>query len=245
MEIDWWTLVLQTINFLIVVWLLSRFLYRPVRRIIEEREAADRRAAEDASAKAEAAVAARQDYEKKLAALDEGDRQRDAAFHTRLEKERASILSDAQVKAEQQLSEARELVKQESADALKGLRKDIVELAAGLARKALSDMPATAEAEIAHVARYFDDLPESERRELRKDLEGDGAEVTLVSAADLPEPVCKMWRDMLGERFGKPLHLAFRSDPSLLGGLKVRFPHAVLDFSVAGRLDRAAAAVGE
>ena len=52
MEIDWWTLAIQTVNFLVVVWLLSRFLYRPVRRMIEAREADDRKAAEDAAAKA-------------------------------------------------------------------------------------------------------------------------------------------------------------------------------------------------
>ena len=51
MQIDWWTLGLQTINFLIVIWLLSRFLYRPVRKIIEEREAADQAASDEAEQK--------------------------------------------------------------------------------------------------------------------------------------------------------------------------------------------------
>ena len=46
MEIDWWTLAIQTVNFLVVVWLLSRFLYRPVRRMIEAREAAKKASGE-------------------------------------------------------------------------------------------------------------------------------------------------------------------------------------------------------
>ena len=30
MRIDWWTLALQAVNVLILVWLLGRFLFRPV-----------------------------------------------------------------------------------------------------------------------------------------------------------------------------------------------------------------------
>ena len=38
MRIDWWTLALQAANFLVLVWLLQHFLYRPVQGIIAERQ---------------------------------------------------------------------------------------------------------------------------------------------------------------------------------------------------------------
>ena len=40
MRIDWWTLALQTVNVLILIWILSRFLFRPIVGVIEERRAA-------------------------------------------------------------------------------------------------------------------------------------------------------------------------------------------------------------
>jgi F-type H+-transporting ATPase subunit b len=40
MRIDWWTLALQTFNVLVLVWILSRFLFRPVASMIEQRQAA-------------------------------------------------------------------------------------------------------------------------------------------------------------------------------------------------------------
>ena len=40
MRIDWWTLGLQTFNVLVLVLILSRFLFRPVAAIIEERRVA-------------------------------------------------------------------------------------------------------------------------------------------------------------------------------------------------------------
>ena len=40
MTIDWWTLGLQTINVLILIWLLAHFFWRPVAGMIEQRRAA-------------------------------------------------------------------------------------------------------------------------------------------------------------------------------------------------------------
>ncbi len=42
MRIDWSTLALQTINALVLIWLLARFLFRPVAGIIAERQKAAR-----------------------------------------------------------------------------------------------------------------------------------------------------------------------------------------------------------
>ncbi len=38
MPIDWFTVAAQVINFLILVWLLKRFLYKPILAAIDERE---------------------------------------------------------------------------------------------------------------------------------------------------------------------------------------------------------------
>ncbi len=239
MQIDWWTLVLQTINFVVVVWLLSRFLYRPVRRIIEDREAADRRAAEDAEARAMAAEAARKNYEDKLAALNDAERERDAAFHARLETERNEALAKAQSEASRLMAETHERIGHETDAAVKAVRKDIVGLAAAIARKALSERPATPEAEIAAVAGYIDGLAENEREDLKRDLETSGAGLTLIFTAEPDEALRTAWREMLEERFGSGLEITFRTDTDLLGGQKLCFPHAVLDFSVTERLERA------
>ena len=40
MTIDWWTLGLQTVNVVVLIWLLARFFWRPVAAMIEQRRAA-------------------------------------------------------------------------------------------------------------------------------------------------------------------------------------------------------------
>jgi F-type H+-transporting ATPase subunit b len=37
MTIDWWTLGIQAVNVIILVWLLARFFWRPVAAMIEQR----------------------------------------------------------------------------------------------------------------------------------------------------------------------------------------------------------------
>ena len=39
MTIDWWTLGIQTVNVVILIWLLGRFFWRPVAAMIEQRRA--------------------------------------------------------------------------------------------------------------------------------------------------------------------------------------------------------------
>ena len=59
MRIDWWTLGLQTVNVLILVAILARFLFRPVIAIMEERQAAAAKALGDAETAKARAIAAR------------------------------------------------------------------------------------------------------------------------------------------------------------------------------------------
>ena len=64
MTIDWWTLGLQTVNVLILIWLLGRFFWRPVAAMIEQRRAADARILAEAEAKRNQATAAFADIER-------------------------------------------------------------------------------------------------------------------------------------------------------------------------------------
>jgi len=48
---DWFTIVAQALNFLILVWLMKRFLYKPVLHAIDEREKRIAKELADADAK--------------------------------------------------------------------------------------------------------------------------------------------------------------------------------------------------
>ena len=108
MLIDWFTVGAQALNFLILVWLLKRFLYKPILNAIDARE--KRIAAElaDADAKKAEAQKERDEFQHKNEEFDQ---------------QRAALLSKAtdEAKAERQrlLDEARK-----AADALSAKRQE-------------------------------------------------------------------------------------------------------------------------
>lgn len=243
MQIDWWTLALQTINFLVVVWLLSRFLYRPVRRMIEEREAADRMSSEDAAKKARKAEQARAEYEAKRAELDEAYRKREAELQAVLEKERDEALAAARKEADEMTAGARERIARERRAALEALQAQIAELAVEMARTALAGIEPSPEAEIERVAAFLDALPQAKRDDLRRDLSDGDAKVTVITATPMADALRKEWHAALSRRLGNDLRVGFEEDPAIIGGVDLHLPHVVLRFSVADRLNRAAEAM--
>ena len=108
MLIDWFTIGAQALNFLILVWLMKRFLYKPILHAIDERE--KRIATELANAD-----------KKKVEAQKESDEFRHK--NEEFDQQRASLLSKAtdEVKAEHQrlLDEARK-----AADVFRAKRQD-------------------------------------------------------------------------------------------------------------------------
>ena len=70
MEINWFTVIAQIINFLILVWLLKRFLYKPVLNAIDEREKKIAAQLSDAETKKAEAQKERDVFEQKNEAFD-------------------------------------------------------------------------------------------------------------------------------------------------------------------------------
>ena len=73
MLIDWFTVVAQTLNFLILVWLMKRYLHKPILRAIDEREKRIVSELADADAKKSEAQKERDQFQQKN---EEFDRQR-------------------------------------------------------------------------------------------------------------------------------------------------------------------------
>ena len=67
MTLSWPTFILEIVNFLVLVWILKRFLYRPILQAIEERKARIEKNLADAKARQVEAEALEQQFQKRLA----------------------------------------------------------------------------------------------------------------------------------------------------------------------------------
>jgi len=246
MHFDWSTLALQTVNFGILVWLMHRFLYRPLLRLIDARRAeidkqyADARIAEAKAQDQLAAVEAERAgiAAERAAALKQAAAQAEetaAARRAQAEREAAALLDDA-----------RKALAAERSQALAEARRAALDLGADIAGRLLAEVPMKqcGEAWLARVEKHLAALPQTEREALAKQLSDDGTEIKVVTAAALPAEAAEAWRARLGRMLGERVTVSFGIDQHLVAGAELHFPNAVLRFSWQSALEAMRAEIG-
>jgi F-type H+-transporting ATPase subunit b len=96
MRLDWWTLALQAVNALVLIWILARFFFRPVVNIIAKRQEEANKLLADAAAARRQAADARAGAEKARAEIS-AERDRliaEAQAAARKEKASAGLAGD-------------------------------------------------------------------------------------------------------------------------------------------------------
>jgi F-type H+-transporting ATPase subunit b len=232
MHFDWWTVALQTVNFAILVWLLHRFLYKPVLRMIDARRAeVDRQFADVRAAEATA--------KEQLAAIE--------AERAGIAAEREAALKAASAQAEESAKARRAQAEREASGLLEGARKTLaaerdqalaearraaLDLGAEFARRLLSEVPMQlrAEAWLERIEQHLAALPPAEVNALVGQC-ADGAAMTIVTASPLPSPTAETWRTRLARPLGAEIVMKFDVDPALVAGTELHFPNSILRFS--------------
>ena len=110
MELSWSTFFLEIVNFLILVWILNRFLYRPVLNIINQRRASIEKELEESRKQQEEANALRDQYDHRLADWEAEQRKARDELDQEIDKIRAKKMSEleADLKKEQEKNEVLE-----------------------------------------------------------------------------------------------------------------------------------------
>jgi F-type H+-transporting ATPase subunit b len=139
----WFTIVAQAVNFLILVWLLKRFLYKPILRAIDEREQGIATQLAGAEAKVTAAQQERDDFQHKNEAFDQ---ERAALWKSAtdgVEAERQRLLDKAREEANSLRAKRQEALRDEqrnlSQDIIRWTQKEVF----AITRKMLTDLAAS------------------------------------------------------------------------------------------------------
>ena len=241
MQIDWWTLGLQALNFLVLVWLLWRFLYKPVRAVIDKRKEVAEQAFTKASEKEQEAEVARQHFEQELAHQADERQKLLNMTHKQLESERIGIMEDARQEARKLIEDARETIAKERQAALKQLRNEIAELAVELASTLMQEggPMLSSETALTQLETQLKNLPPNELDRLMDDLRADNANLVIVTAEPLEAEDQSRWRRRMADYLGDDGNTGFAIDPGIVGGAELHLPHSVLRFTWAGQLQKA------
>ena len=129
------TLLVQMVNFLILIVLLQRFLYKPLTQFLATRADGIKRSLEEAKAAREAAAKAQQEYEARIAATRrEAAALRESAVRE-VEEERQRLLKVSRDEAARLLTEAKAQIEQEVKRAKAELRAEVVGVSLGVAER--------------------------------------------------------------------------------------------------------------
>lgn len=138
LEVNLWTFLFTVLNVSAVMWLLSRFLFKPVSEILERRERSVQETLASAQRRQEEAEQLLRDYQGKLADADaraQAILNKAARDAERLREERRQA---AEAEAESLLSRARKEIDEEKEKAIRELRQEAVDLAIRTASRLLS-----------------------------------------------------------------------------------------------------------
>ncbi len=140
---DYWTMGIKIFDFAILVFILVRFLAKPLADYVSTRAAAIRSRLENLQAKKVAAVEAEETFAKRLTGIEDEIIRLKKSARLEMEKEKEEVLAEARRVAQEIIQHAREKVKQEFAKARADLHQEAVhlslELAEGLIVKHLDD----------------------------------------------------------------------------------------------------------
>jgi len=238
MLIDWFTISAQALNFLILVWLMNRYLYKPILNAIDARE--KRIAAELADADSKKAVAQkeRDEFQHKN---EDFDKQRAALLTKATDEAKAERLrlADEARKAADALTAKRMESSQSEARNLHqaiGLRTQQEVFA--IARKALTDLASTSLEE--RMADVFTRRLREMNGKAKEDLGGalkTAADPAIVrSTFDLPEQERVTIQNALNETFSADIHIRFETAPELISGIELTSNGQKVAWSIADYL---------
>jgi F-type H+-transporting ATPase subunit b len=245
MTFDWWTLALQTINFVILVWLLYRFLYKPVLRMIDARRSeidkqfAEAKRAEDSAKKHANEI----ELERQKIAAEANAAVKSAA--SRAEELARASRAQAQNDAAGILDDARKTTAKEREQALSELKSEILSLATDITRRLIARMAVENRADVwlDEIEEYVGGLHESDRAHLVAQATND-TPIKVLAATAWPEETTNLWRDHLHKLFGETAAIEFDADPALIAGVELHLPEAILRFSLQSALSTLQAGIG-
>lgn len=223
MQINWFTVIAQIVNFLVLVWLLRRFLYKPILNAIDEREKKIESQLKDADNRESKAKKEQDEFKKKNEEFDQEKKERmdKAVVETNVERDKLLEIArneadELRVKLQKSLSEMQE-----------NLNHDIVQKTQlevfAIARKTLADLASQSleEQSTTLFIKRLNDLKKDEKQQFIKAFKSESSPILIGSAFDLSKKQQTEIQKTVTEILGKKTHFQFKTEPEIINGIEL------------------------
>jgi F-type H+-transporting ATPase subunit b len=247
MLIDWFTVGAQALNFLILVWLLKYFLYKPILNAIDAREKLIAKELADADAKKTEAKKERDEFQKKN---EDFDSQRAALFTKATDEakaERQRLLNEARKAADVLSAKRQEALRTDAQNLNQAISRLTQKEVFAITRKALGDLATVSLEE--RMGEVFDrrlrGMDGNTKTTLGEALKKNSEPALVRSTFDLPAEQRAAIQNALNETFSAEIHLRFETAPDLVSGIELTANGQKIGWSIKDYLASLEKGVGE
>lgn len=231
MSFDVTTFILEIINFLVLLWLLRKLLYRPVMDVINKRRATIEKKVFDAQQALEEALAKEEQYKSRLIEWEKERQRLKVALEQELELERQRQLAKLREDLEEEQSKTRARAEANRKEESLQCERQAIELAAKhaanvLRRFASSDL----ERQICEV--FVEDLVRFDPEQFLRIMNHSESAVSMVQVTTAYPPTSELKESIavaLRQKLGPNCQLEFGQDASLIAGIRVVTVGGVLE----------------
>lgn len=247
MLIDWFTVAAQALNFVVLVWLLRRFLYGPIIRAMAERQRGIDEQIEEADRLRAEAAAEGERLRAETARFEADREERRHALREELDEARGAALAAARAEADGLRERWRAAVLRERDGFLQELRQQAGGQIIEVSRSALRDL-ADEHLEERVIDRFLarlDELDEGQRRTLEGAADDEDGPLEVRTAFGVPAALEDRIADTVRQHLEPGHRVVFTVDSSLLCGIELRVGGYALAWSLDDHLDELEAVLGE
>jgi len=223
LELNWSTFILEIINFLVLVWILKRFLYRPILLILEKRRSEIENSLTEASNQHAEAVALENQYKERLDTWEHEKLQLRENLIQELQKEKTQKLENIKTDIESEREKASVIEKRRETETLRQFQLKAHEQGTRFVTKLLH---AVANKELESslfdlLIKSFDDMTEEKQQSLRNAFKTSADSITVTSAYTLTDTQHQQLKQKISTLLKQPVKINYLQEEKLLAGLRV------------------------
>jgi len=235
MKFDIWTFLFQVINFLVLLFILKRVLYKPIREIIEKRRSLIQQRIEEAEKTKKEAMDLKENYQHEMDKLHELKSQMLEKMNEEVEQERKKLMGRAEEEAARVIEKEKAVFDTEKARHEAELKDKAVEAVTFFATHLLKDVSdedlhkaiyGKLFRELQGIASHMPEIKEKDRP----------LTVDLITAYPLSEAETRKFQESIESILSQSVLLNTIIDVSLIAGAKVKFYDMVYDLSLSGQI---------
>jgi F-type H+-transporting ATPase subunit b len=239
MKLDWFTVIAQVINFLILVWLLKRYLYKPVLDAVDAREKKIAAQLSDAQAKKAEAQKERDAFQQKNEKFDKERSNQLNKVQEEAKAEKVRLFEEVRNESNALRAKYETSLKQEEENITEMLKRKMQDEVFAIAGKTLSDLASVSleEQSVKIFIKRLRDLTDDEKAKFEEAFINADKTVLIKSAFELSPSSKPELEQAINQITGNETKFQYLLDPALVSGIEIDAEKYNLSWNIESYLD--------